>query len=38
MAKDRYVACHYYIAEGKCQKGREGTFLRNVKLAISTFL
>ena len=28
MAKDRYVACYYYIAEGKCKKGREGTFYK----------
>ena len=26
MAKDREVACVYYINEGNCSKGREGTF------------
>lgn len=26
MAKDREVACEFYICEGSCSKGREGTF------------
>ena len=26
MARDREVACIYYINEGNCSKGREGTF------------
>ena len=26
MAKDREVVCKYYECEGKCKKGREGTF------------
>lgn len=26
MAKDREIVCKYYECEGKCSKGREGTF------------
>lgn len=26
MARDRERACKYYICEGNCSKGREGTF------------
>lgn len=26
MAKDRGVACEYYVCEGSCKIGREGTF------------
>ena len=26
MAKDREVVCKYYECEGKCKKGRKGTF------------
>ena len=26
MARDREIACKYYECEGKCVKGREGTF------------
>ena len=26
MAKDREIVCKYYECEGKCKKGREGTF------------
>ena len=26
MAKDREIACKYYICEGNCSEGREGTF------------
>ena len=26
MAKDREVVCKYYEYEGKCKKGRKGTF------------
>ena len=26
MAKTREIACQFYIAEGNCSKGREGTF------------
>lgn len=26
MSRDREIACKYYIAEGICSKGRNGTF------------
>ena len=26
MAKTREIVCEYYICQGKCSKGREGTF------------
>ena len=26
MARDREIACKYYVCEGECSKGREGTF------------
>lgn len=26
MAKTREIVCEYYICEGNCSKGREGTF------------
>ena len=26
MAKEREIACIYYICENECAKGREGTF------------
>lgn len=26
MAKDREIQCKFYICEGSCSKGREGTF------------
>ena len=26
MAKDREIVCKYYLYEGSCSKGREGTF------------
>lgn len=26
MAKERTIVCEYYEYEGKCSKGREGTF------------
>lgn len=26
MAKDREIVCQYYEHEGKCSKGRKGTF------------
>lgn len=26
MARDRERACKYYICEGNCSKGRDGTF------------
>jgi len=28
MAKTREVACKFYINEGNCSKGRDGTFRR----------
>ena len=26
MAKDREIACEFYVCEGECTKGKEGTF------------
>lgn len=26
MAQNRDVACRFYLAEGQCEKGKEGTF------------
>lgn len=26
MAKDGFIKCEYYLNEGNCSKGREGTF------------
>lgn len=28
MAKTREIVCMYYVCEGNCSKGREGTFNR----------
>ena len=31
MKDKREIACKYYICEGECSKGREGTFRRQCK-------
>lgn len=31
MAKDRERVCSYYVCEGQCLKGREGTFNKACK-------
>lgn len=32
MAKDRERQCEFYICEGQCSKGREGTFLKQCQI------
>lgn len=32
MARDRERACKYYICEGNCSKGREGTFRKQCQI------
>lgn len=32
MSKTREVACKFYICEGECSKGREGTFRRKCQV------
>lgn len=32
MAKDREIMCIYYEYEGKCSKGREGTFRKQCQI------
>ena len=32
MAKTRERQCEFYICEGQCSKGREGTFLKQCQI------
>lgn len=32
MAKDREIACKFYVCEGECSKGREGTFRKQCQI------
>ena len=32
MARDRERACKYYVCEGNCSKGREGTFRKQCQI------
>ena len=32
MAKDREVACKFYVCEGNCTKGREATFRKHCQI------